>query len=138
MLGNVFSYFLDLDIDSSTRKTATNKNSLKELFEAFNKYGGTARNLLNKSPEQLEKDIRIAVNNCSSLFPIPTDFQEKTSHALITINPKVDDAGVLEREVYQGQIASPYILNLLLNSKVHKFANGMTDTFEMFTHAAFT
>lgn len=92
---------------------------MKELFEAFRRYGGTARNLLNKSPEQVENEIRIAINNCtnfSSLLPISTDFREKTSHALITIDPKVDDAGVLDREVYQGQIASPYILILLLGA----------------------
>jgi hypothetical protein len=111
-----------------TRETATNKTSLKELSEAFSKYGGTPRNLLNKSPDQVENEIRIAINNCTnfgSLFTISTDLQEKTSYALITINPEVDNAGVLEREVYQGQIASPYILNLLLNSKDHEFANGM-------------
>lgn len=101
--------------------TATNKNSLKELLEAISKYGGTARNILNKSPEQAENEIRTDINNSTdfrSLFPTSHDFPEKTSRALITINPKVDDAGVLNRGGYQGKIASPYILNLLLNSNL--------------------
>ena len=141
MLGNVFSYSLDLNINFFTREIATNKSSLKELFEAFSKYGGTARNLLNKSPEQVEDEISIAINRCTnfrSLFPISTDLQEKTSHALITIDPKVDEAGVLQPRVYQGRISSPYILNLLLNSKDHEFANGAKDTFKTFIQAAFT
>lgn len=48
--------------------TATNKNSLKELLEAISKYGGTARNILNKSPEQAENEIRTDINN-STDFP---------------------------------------------------------------------
>jgi hypothetical protein len=114
---------------------------LKELFEAFTKYGGTARNLLNKSSEQVEEEISVAIDKCTnfrSLFLISTDLQEKTSHILITIDPKVDNASVLRRWVYQGQIASPYIFNLLLDSKDCQFANGAKDTFKMFIQAAFT
>ncbi|KIK01931.1 hypothetical protein K443DRAFT_59464, partial [Laccaria amethystina LaAM-08-1] len=73
-----------------TLETATNKSSLKELFEAFTKYGGTARNLLNKSSEQVEEEISVAIDKCTnfrSLFLISTDLQEKTSHILITIDP---------------------------------------------------
>lgn len=123
------------------RKTATNNRSLKELFEAFRKYGGTARNLLTRSPKRVESEIGFAISNCtnfSSLFPASRDFREETSHALITIDPKVDDAGLLDRAEYDGQIATPYILNLLVISKNREFANGMKDTFRTFMLNPFT
>ncbi|EDR14225.1 uncharacterized protein LACBIDRAFT_322087 [Laccaria bicolor S238N-H82] len=63
---------------------------------------------------------------------------EETSHALITIDPKVDDAGLLDRAEYDGQIATPYILNLLVISKNREFANGMKDTFRTFMLNPFT
>lgn len=52
------------------RETATNNYSLKGLFEAFCKYGGTARNLYKKKPDIVEQEIQTAIeySNLSKLF----------------------------------------------------------------------
>jgi hypothetical protein len=47
--GNDFSCLLDTNVDTLTRETTTNRNSLKDLFLLFDEYGGTARNFLNES-----------------------------------------------------------------------------------------
>ncbi|KIK08519.1 hypothetical protein K443DRAFT_672535 [Laccaria amethystina LaAM-08-1] len=124
-----------------TRETATNKYSLKGLFEAFCKYGGTARNLFDKDPARVEDGITTAIKNCtdfSTLFLFSSDFHDQPSHALITINPNIDEAGVLQRWAYRGRVTSPYILKLLLVMKDHRFANGMKDTLKTLIRAAFT
>lgn len=124
-----------------TRETATNQSSLEDLSESFVKYGGTARNLLSKSRGRVEEEITTAINNCTdlkTLFPTSSGFQDQTSHALIAIDPRADDAGVLQREKYQGRIASRYIRDLLLNSRNRQLADGMTDTLKMLIQSDIT
>jgi len=111
---------------------------VKGLFEAFCKYGGTARNLFDKPPERVEEEIRTAIKNCtnlSTLFLISSDLQEKTSHALITIDVRIDDAGVLHRIGYRSQVSSPYILDLLVALKGRRFLN---ETLKTLIEAALT
>ena len=124
-----------------TRQTATNNYTLKKLFEAFCKFGGTARNLFDKDPAMVEGEIHTAIKNCtnfSTLFLFSGDFHDKTSHALITINPNVDEAGVLQRWAYRGRVTSPYILDLFVLLKDHQFVKCMKDTLKTLIQSALT
>jgi hypothetical protein len=112
LLGNAYSSSLDLNIDSSTRKSTTNKFSLEDLFDSFNKYGGTARNLLSRPREEIEWDIRFGITNCPDLgrlLQTSSGLPDDTSHALMLIYPLADGTGVLQRGKYEGRIASQHI-----------------------------
>jgi len=133
LLGNVFSYLLD-NINFLTRELATNNLTLDDLIQSFNKYGGTARNLLNKSQRKIDQEIANAIRNCTdlmSLFPSSTGFKDDTSHALILIDPIADHTGVLQRDDFQGRIASRHVCDLVLASQNQQLVNSMKNSFQM-------
>lgn len=134
LLGNDFSCLLGNNIDTLTRETATNKTSLKDLYLLFAKYEGTARNLLNKSREELELEVEVALNNCTninhhkSLFLTSPNFLDRTTLPLIAINPPSDDNGVnyvLQHWRYQCAPASHHIEELVFNSMYRVGRNGV-------------
>ena len=134
LLGNDFSCLLGNNIDTLTRETATNKTSLKDLYLLFAKYQGAARNLLNKSREELELEVEVTLNNCAninhhkSLFLTSPNFLDRTTLPLIAINPPSDDNGVnyvLQRWRYQRAPASHHIEELVFNSMYRVGRNGV-------------
>lgn len=107
---------------------------MDQLRAAYNTYGGSARNLFTKTVLELERDIATAIvdhPDLGTLFKYQSGFPDATSNALITINPREDEYGVIRRDYFEAKFTSRAVLDRLLSLQENQSVDQMTKIFNM-------
>ncbi|KAL6298943.1 hypothetical protein BKA93DRAFT_809003 [Sparassis latifolia] len=103
----------------------------KELWDAYHRFGPSARIVYKSDPVEHQSDIRLALRNCrdpSILFPQSDDAWDESSNVLVVVEPATK-GGVVHRNMLTGKVATPYIMNMVHEEAEHLLGLAMRRTY---------
>ncbi|GBE89847.1 hypothetical protein SCP_1701720 [Sparassis crispa] len=103
----------------------------KELWDAYHRFGPSARIVYKSDPVEHQSDIRLALRNCrdpSILFPQSDDAWDESSNVLVVVEPATK-GGVVHRNMLTGKVATPYIMNMVHEEAKHLLGLAMRRTY---------
>ncbi|GBE89840.1 hypothetical protein SCP_1701650 [Sparassis crispa] len=104
----------------------------KELWDAYHRFGPSARIVYKSDHVEHRNDICFALRNCrdpSILFPQNEAAWDESSNVLVVVEPATID-GVVHRNMLTGKIATPYIMNMVHEEAEHLLGLAMRRTYQ--------